>query len=681
MSNYLDIFTLPAAVVEASLFAEHPEPAANGHKTVITSDGEVIDLTVWTAQYGPRFQLVDALKMRMPGIFTPRVKGVKHHIRCPNTGDHITGGADVSGTFIVNAGDLPKAGLPQITRGFVIHCSHNGCAGRDRLDHIAAMLADGTLAAEDLTNEEFLLPEELPIDISGLRTRAEAQAEGASGSEGDKSNDWPPPIPLPTLPIVPVFDMSLLPDKLAAWVADAADRARFAPDFPAVTAMSAVGSLLGRRLGVRLKAKDDWTEFGNVWAISVGLSSALKSPGMRAAMSQLRRLQAGEDEKADRADLIHKSELAMAKIRNESEKDKAKAALKRAPDSAIKLVLEQEPTPPPRRTLVTSDVTVEKLGEILKANPNGLLIERDELSSWLTSLEDEKNATARGFFLSGWSGSEAYRFDRIGRGTVALPTYALSVVGGIQPGPLERYVRGAFSGQRADGLLQRFQLAVWPEPAKFEYVDRYPNKSAKEDAWDLFKLVDTFDPMSIGTHDTFGHAPPFIRLDSIAQGLFAEWFTSFMTTLRNCEAAGEEIPALSSHFGKYPGLVGKLALIIHVSDFPAEKEISERTILKALAWLEYLAPHARRIYHGASSPDADAARLLLARIKSGKVKSPFKAREVYRNGWHGLGNAEHVKSACRVLMDYGYLREAGSEAQSNGRPSDPTYLINPRVFG
>jgi hypothetical protein len=81
-------------------------------------------------------------------------------------------------------------------------------------------------------------------------------------------------------------------------------------------------------------------------------------------MSQLRRLQAGEDEKADRADLIHKSELAMAKIRNESEKDKAKAALKRAPDSAIKLVLEQEPTPPPRRTLVTSDVTVEKLERV-----------------------------------------------------------------------------------------------------------------------------------------------------------------------------------------------------------------------------------------------------------------------------------------------------------------------------
>ena len=63
------------------------------------------------------------------------------------------------------------------------------------------------------------------------------------------------------------------------------------------------------------------------------------------------------------------------------------------------------------------------------------------------------------------------------------------------------------------------------------------------------------------------------------------------------------------------------------------------------------APHARRIYHGANSPDADAARLLPARIKAGRVQNPFKARDVSRCSWYGLGSPEHVKSACRVLVD------------------------------
>lgn len=75
-------------------------------------------------------------------------------------------------------------------------------------------------------------------------------------------------------------------------------------------------------------------------------------------------------------------------------------------------------------------------------------------------------------------------------------------------------------------------------------------------------------------------------------------------------------------------------------------------MLKALAWLEYLEPHARRIYHAADAPDADTARLLLARLKRGQVQSGFKAREIYRNGWHGLGDAKHVKAACRLLTDY-----------------------------
>ena len=109
-----------------------------------------------------------------------------------------------------------------------------------------------------------------------------------------------------------------------------------------------------------------------------------------------------------------------------------------------------------------------------------------------------RNATARGLYLSGWSGREGYRFDRIMRGTTTLPKFALSVFGGIQPGPLARYVRGAYSGERADGLLQRFQLAVWPDPATFEYVDRFPSATARDRARDLFDRADCLDVHHMG---------------------------------------------------------------------------------------------------------------------------------------------------------------------------------------
>ncbi len=37
------------------------------------------------------------------------------------------------------------------------------------------------------------------------------------------------------------------------------------------------------------------------------------------------------------------------------------------------------------------------------------------------------------------------------------------MLGGIQPGPLESYLREVFGGRGDDGLLQRFQLVVWPD--------------------------------------------------------------------------------------------------------------------------------------------------------------------------------------------------------------------------
>jgi Protein of unknown function (DUF3987) len=52
----------------------------------------------------------------------------------------------------------------------------------------------------------------------------------------------------------------------------------------------------------------------------------------------------------------------------------------------------------------------------------------------------------------------------------------LSVLGGLQPGPLERYLREVFGGRGDDGLLQRFQLAGWPDGAgPWRNVDRWPD--------------------------------------------------------------------------------------------------------------------------------------------------------------------------------------------------------------
>lgn len=508
-----------------------------------------------------------------------------------------------------------------------------------------------------------------------------APDEGAEAErERLKADAWPVPKPLPTLPAVPTFPMAILPEVLAPWVEDLADRARYPADFAAVTAMCALGTVIGRKLGIRLKARDDWTEYGNLWGCLVGSPSSLKSPAMRDALAPLKRLQVAADTQHAEALAEHTLKVKAARLKAAGAEAAIKRKLAKNPEAPFTLDETDEPKPPKRPCFWTSDATVEKLGELLAENPNGLLVERDELSSLLSDLDREEKAAARGFFLSGWSGKEGYRFDRIIRGTVAIPAFALSVLGGIQPGPLERYVRGARSGDRADGLLQRFQLIVWPDPQEFELVDRWPDQQLREGAHALFEMADNFKGDSIGTRDTFGDAPPHIHLDREAQGLFAEWYPEFMRTRQARELSGEDAPAVAAHFGKYPGLLGKLALVLHVADEPGCREVGARTLTKALAWIEYLEPHARRVYHALDAPDADTARLLLAKIRKGRqtVPDPFKARDIYRNGWHGLTDAKAVKAACELLADFDYLKAEAAEPEGPGRRPDPSYFINPR---
>jgi hypothetical protein len=59
----------------------------------------------------------------------------------------------------------------------------------------------------------------------------------------------------------------------------------------------------------------------------------------------------------------------------------------------------------------------------------------------------------RAFYCEAWNGTGAYTYDRIGRGTLHIRAACVSVLGGIQPGPLERYLRDVFGGRGDDGLI------------------------------------------------------------------------------------------------------------------------------------------------------------------------------------------------------------------------------------
>lgn len=84
----------------------------------------------------------------------------------------------------------------------------------------------------------------------------------------------------------------------------------------------------------------------------------------------------------------------------------------------------------------------------------------------------------------------------------------------------------------------------------------------------------------------------------------------------------------------------------------------------ALDWVEYLEPHARRMYAPASDNGIGAAHLLLKRRD--EMPNQFTQRDIYRRCWAGL-DVESVKGAIEVLVEYGHLIEFLSD--TGGRPT------------
>ena len=499
--------------------------------------------------------------------------------------------------------------------------------------------------------------------------------------EDDEADTWPDPTPLPdALPPVQAFDPDLLPVALRGWVTDIAHRMQCPPDFPAVGAVVALSSLIGARAVVQPKARDDWQVVPNLWGLIVGRPGVMKSPALGEVLKPLHRLESTEREQWQLAHEAWELDTKVAELASKAnERQAANLAAKDPAKARALLAPTDQPTEPTMRRYVVSDSTVEALADLLVKNPWGLLIYRDELHGLLCSMDRQGQEGARGFYLTGYDGNQGHPVDRIGRGHSYVPRVCMAMLGGIQPGKVQSYVREAVNGGAGDdGLLQRFGLAVWPDiQQEFKLVDRWPDTPAKQAAWAVFERLNGLLP---ATDDD----PQEWRFSPEAQAIFYEWLIPFETGIR-----GEDLhPALVSHLAKWRKLIPALALIFALVDTPdTNGVIHERELIRALAWAEYLRTHAERLYAAALVPETTGAHALLAKIKGGKLCDgdgvlweSFTPRLVAVKSWAGLNSVDSVRKAAELLADYGWLvRETAPTGSAGGRPSE-RYLIHPALL-
>jgi hypothetical protein len=490
--------------------------------------------------------------------------------------------------------------------------------------------------------------------------------------------EWqePTPIKSPLPPVMPYED-KMMPESMRGYVRDTSDRRQSPPDFVAVATLCSLAAVIGSRARVRPKQHDDWEVVPNLWGGIIGRPSSMKSPSLKSALAAAYAIQDRMAAEWTKDCDDSRIDIVMASLDAKDAHKRAEKASKAGDAAEARRILKAQAADairiaeghPPKPRLIVNDATVEKLGELLNENPRGLLLERDELAGFLARMEDEERQTDRAFYLEAFNGDGRFTYDRIGRGSIEIENMTISMIGGIQPSRIAPLVRNALSGVGDDGLIQRFQMMVWPDDVpEWNWVDRVPNGRSRQLYMDAFWSLH-----SAQFQDEFG-SPLVLRFSEQAQKAFINW---------NCEIQAEarsgKLPSvLESHVLKMPKTVASLALIFELVEGGREG-IRERSMLMALDWADYLRSHANRLYAAGELMTAEGARLILKR--RGKLPTEFTARDVYRREWGGLTNLEVVAAAIETLVETNHLRLTKTSPGPKGGQPLVTYRWHPSLAG
>ncbi|MGE4574509.1 DUF3987 domain-containing protein [Parachlamydia sp.] len=466
-----------------------------------------------------------------------------------------------------------------------------------------------------------------------------------------------------------------LPDQVKNWIQTLIDQMQMPPDYIAAALIVHIGSLIGRKRGLELRRGTKWTEFPNLWGMLIGKPSSMKSVAMQSVIKPLVVL-------ADQARIEYKQALKRFQIELEAWEIRKKTDLDGYRDSYKgsktkgSAVVEYKPADPPekpkQKRYKSDDPTVEKLGIILAENPQGILLYRDELAGWLSSFQKKGRENDRPFFLEGWSGKQGFEVDRIGREVPHIEAVCISILGGIQPGPVAQYIYSAIKGGLGDdGFIQRFQIMIWPDTkSEWELIE-----NTDLNVWESYihQIFNTLDQLQFNDGQ-----PVILSFSREAQVLFDQWQKELETRLRK----GDLPPYMEAHLAKYKKLLPALCLIFaHIQaalDNEYPQDITKECLQKSLLWLKYFESHACRVYGSSSNAIPKAATDLIRRIQRNEVQVPFTARDIYHGRhWSGLSNVNEVEEVLEYLIEKSCLQS--STVQTNGR-STKKYWVHPQIL-
>src|SRR5215472_5257248 len=321
------------------------------------------------------------------------------------------------------------------------------------------------------------------------------------------------------------FPTDTLPPRVKDFVEECAASLPVAPDLVALPVLVAVGTAIGNTRSIRLK--DDWTEPASLYGTIIADTGSMKSPALQAALQPILDAQASG-----------------------------------------------------KKRLWTSDPTVEQLGVLLQHHPRGLLLFRDELTGWVSSLNQYRGGRGsdRQFYLSAYSGTPI-TVDRKLSEVIIVPRPFVSVVGAIQPSLLH-HLDGREGDE--DGFMQRL-LFAFPESVPGRWSGKEVTAQVKQAYAELVSELLNLE--------WDNRTPTLLPLTSTAQTLFSQWVNDLYKEMESPDLQ----PPLRGFYAKLKGSCARLALIHGLARDPGATAIDEGSVMAAAAQVDYFKAQAAKV--------------------------------------------------------------------------------------
>jgi hypothetical protein len=396
-----------------------------------------------------------------------------------------------------------------------------------------------------------------------------------------------------------------------------------------------------------VEVKPGWIEMARIWAAIVAEPGSRKSPALSVVVKPFeeRNRKLFDEFQSSRERFEH--ELAKYEI----ELTSWKRSLQRS--EAVPDDRPVEPESPRQGQVITTDSTLEALGDLLQRNPRGILFFRDELVGWALSMDQYRGRGAdRQTWLSFWSGGQAIVNRKSNPAPTMIENPFVGVMGALPPDMLGKLSADAGA---ADGFIDRI-LFAYPDPLSPDYKQEGVDPALGDERCGIFERIWSLQP---DVDETGKEIPRVVKFDEGAVSMWCRWMEA-----HHEEQTHADFPEnLRGPWAKLEGYCARLALIVHtlshVCDGKDDWQIDQESVASAWALIDYFKNHARRVYPKLRATQEDRrVEAALTWIRQQEPNSHgviiVKVRDVQMHRVGSVKNCEQAKTLLRELEDRGF---------------------------